>query len=451
LKIVIHVGMHKTGSSSIQHTFARLQHPGFEYINWGASGNHSALFVLLFEDADKLADYHGFKSRGSEFTKRLPTMREQWTARVSAQLARTGDKTIVFSAEDISSPKFKIAVSRLRDFFAQWSNDMSVIGYARSPAGFIASAFQQRLKGGRVPDLFRGGASPNYRARFEKMDRIFGRENVRLKEFVPHNLLNGDVVQDFAREIGAAPLAEDRIIRTNESLSLEAVALLYVQRKLGQGFVQGFKDAHAANNSFISRLATIGTRKFAFSPQMLAPIIETERDDIAWMQDRLGHEFSAPGAAHKDAIHSLDDLLDIALGQFDAVQELLGEHAVSEGRATTETLVHALERLRETCYEKVLDAAARRDANIAARHSKHKGNSALETTTDRPEPTEQELNIRRKLAHLLWIQDNADAMPESIEDRKEMYQAVKRDYLRKAANLVQRLRNHGIEVMEQPD
>jgi hypothetical protein len=298
VKIIIHVGMHKTGSSSIQHTFARLQHPDLEYIEWNSGGNHSALFVLLFEDADKLAGYHAFKARGPEFIRKLPALREEWRARVSTQLAGAGDKTVIFSAEDISGPRFKNASQRLHDFFAGWSNDISVIGYARPPAGFMASAFQQRLKGGNTPDLFSGGASPTYRARFEKIDRIFGRDDVRLRGFAPNSLLNGDVVQDFAHEIGVGPLKEDQIIRANESLSLEAVALLYVQRKMGQGFVQGFNGAPAANNTFIARLATIGTRKFAFSPQMLAPLLEKERADIAWMEDRLGHPFADAGAAH---------------------------------------------------------------------------------------------------------------------------------------------------------
>lgn len=117
MKIIIHVGMPKTGSSSIQHTFSGLSHPDIEYIKWSIGGNHSALYVLLFEDLDKLSDYHGFKARGPEFTRTLPALRKQWHARVSAQLAEAGDKTIVFSGEDISSPAFGNGPKRLRDFF----------------------------------------------------------------------------------------------------------------------------------------------------------------------------------------------------------------------------------------------------------------------------------------------------------------------------------------------
>ncbi|MFV0514702.1 MAG: hypothetical protein ACK5MY_13915 [Jhaorihella sp.] len=441
MKIIIHVGMPKTGSSSIQQTFAGLQHPELEYVDWIPSGNHSALFVLLFHDLDKLSEYHGFKARGAAFIQTLPALRADWHARVSQQLARTGDKTVIFSAEAISRKDVEYARRRLRDFFAGWSDDISVIGYVRPPAGFAPSAFQQRLKGGMIKNPCRGGVSPNYRRRFETFDRIFGRDAVNLREFSSDRLLGGDVVQDFAHQIGVGPLAEDQNLRANESLSLEAVALLYAQRKLGQGFVAGFDRAHVANNSFVSGLATIGRRKFGFSQKLLAPLLEKGRDDIAWMEKRLGHSFSEPGAANPDAIDSLDDLVDIALGQFDAVQDLLGEDAV-DGPVTTENLVRGLERLRERYYEK---AAA---AYQAAQSSRKKGNSAMVNRADRAEPSEEELRLRGILARILWHIDHQDDMPSDPAERKAAFEPVNREYQKKAHYLTRHLRNNNLMIGE---
>lgn len=442
MKIIIHVGMHKTGSSSIQHTFAQLNHPSFEYIDSGSTGNHSGLFVLLFQDADKVADHHSNKARGPEFAQKLPAMRDEARAKVLGQLANAGDKTVIFSAEAISSPPFENAVQRLHDFCLDWTSDILVVGYVRPPAGVIPSAFQQILQTGNVARLDDGGAVPHYRARFQRIDRIFGRERVYLKEFSSNALLHSDVVQDFTNLIGLPPLAKDQIVRTNESLSLEAAALLYVQRHLGRGLVAGFEGANRANKAFIARLATIGHRKFAFSPQMLAPILEKERGDIAWMEDRLGHEFSGGSAAHKDAISTLDDLVDIALEQYDAVQELLGEKAAVEGPATLESLVRALERLREQCYKQVTGARP-------AKHSlKQKGNSSMATKTDRPKPTEEELRIRKTLGNILWHIDYKGDMPSDPAERKAAFDLVKQDYRRRAIDLARRLENNKLKLVE---
>lgn len=442
MKIIIHVGMHKTGSTSIQKTFVRLKHPVLEYVDSDYGGNHSALFVLLFQDEEKLADYHIFKASGAQFAKTLPALRVERHARLSEKLAKARDKTVVFSGEDISAPQFYNATRRFQEFCTLWSTNISVIGYVRPPVSFMSSAFQQRLKSGNTPDPLDGGVSPQYRARFERIDSIFGRNTVHLKEFSPSRLVSGDVVQDFASEIGVAPLQDDQIIRDNESLSLEAAAILYVQRKMGQGFVQGFEGAHAANSSFIARLARIGRRKLAFSTQMLAPILEKQRDDIAWIEDRLGHPFSEPGAAHRDAIDSLDDLVDIAMGQFDAVQELLGDAALKDGPANIETLVRALERLREQCYAQVVGAQG------ATQSLQKKGNTSMATKTDRPQPTEEELHQRRVLASILWHSDQKENMPSDLAERKKAYDLVKKNYLRKARELTQRLKNKNLMIVE---
>lgn len=43
MKIVIHAGMHKTGSSAIQDHFFDSAYPGLRYARWNG-GNHSGLF-----------------------------------------------------------------------------------------------------------------------------------------------------------------------------------------------------------------------------------------------------------------------------------------------------------------------------------------------------------------------------------------------------------------------
>ena len=120
MKIVIHAGMHKTGSSSIQDHFFSTSYPGLRYVRWN-SGNHSGLFVLLFQDQDRLASYWGFKTKGEAFCARLPQMREAWQAKLveDLTLAKANNETLVFSAEGISGPMFHAAVGRMAAFFRQ--------------------------------------------------------------------------------------------------------------------------------------------------------------------------------------------------------------------------------------------------------------------------------------------------------------------------------------------
>ncbi|MEO0752407.1 MAG: hypothetical protein AAFY25_11455, partial [Pseudomonadota bacterium] len=338
-----------TGTSSIQDTFYHSTDPGVEYINWTGS-NHSQLFVLLFQDPEKYARYHMFKNEGAEYIAGLPEQRDLWLGRVSRQMSKAGRKTMLFSGEDISSPQFDAAAERMHGFFKERSDDVSAFGYARPPKGFIESSFQQNLRGGIVFDFADRKPRPNYRRRFEKIFRIFGPENVTIKEFSQARLWQGDVVKDFARHLGIAAPKETEIRTSNESLSLEATALLYVQRRFGKGFVSGFANALSANNRFVATLSGIGERRLAFSNEMVAPLLTVIEEDVAWMEDKLGHAFSDPKDLQDSAICSVEDLMEVALQCYDEVLETAGMSHSNAGPASLANLVAVIEAVREQSY-----------------------------------------------------------------------------------------------------
>lgn len=437
MKIAIHIGMPKTGSSSIQRTFGCIQHPDLEYINWDGRPD-PVLFGLLFEQEDKVAQLPAFRARGKQFIETLPVLREKAVEDLVHRLSSAKGKTVVFSSELIAMPQFHAATHRMYEFFAQWSDDIQVVGYVRPPGGYAASSFQQMLKGGTVPSNMTNAIALHCRARFEGIDNIFGRERVKLKEFSAARLLDGDVVQDFAQEIGIGPLKPDQIVRANEGLNLEAVALLYVQRKMGQGFVDGFPDVFAANTQFISKLAVIGRRKFAFSRQMLAPVLENQAEDIGWMEERLGHRFSDMAATYPDAITSLDDLVSIALKEYEAVQEILGDAAAPDGPETLDSLVRSLETLRKHAYAQV--SGAKRAIN---RPTNKESSLAKES---KMKETDLEIRLRHGLALALWHADNQGRLPQDADEKGELYRSEQSEYLRRAALITTHLNRQKISL-----
>ena len=351
-RVVVHVGMHKTGTSSIQDTFFRSTDPEVAYVDW-TNGNHSPLFVLLFEDPQKQDQYHVFRNRGAAYLTELPQLRAQWLDRVRRQVRQAQGKTVIFSAEDSSAPKFEHATRAMQAFFAGLSEDVRAVGYARHPKSFVQSAFQQNLRGGMVIDMERKGLRPNYQKRFEKIDRYFGRDNVTFREFHRDRMTGGDVVKDFASTIGITPPSETEIIRSNESMSLEATALLYVQRHYGTGLRSGFVGAETGNNWFIDRLSRLGEGKLVFSDDMLAPLMARIAEDVAWMEARLGRSFADLEENRADPVTTMEGLTQIALDQFDAFVEMAGLTDV--GAPTLENLASALDRYQEACYAERLE------------------------------------------------------------------------------------------------
>ncbi len=350
MKIIIHAGMHKTGSSSIQDHFFSTPYPGLRYARW-SEANHCGLFVLLFHEQEKLASYWGFSNRGTDFCARLPQMRQDWRAKLEEDLtlAKANNETLIISAEDISGPLFHEAVSRMAEFFHQWTDDITVLAYVRRPLSYALSAFQQLVKNGGIKALEAEKLWPFYKARFEILDTSFGRDNVILKPYDRDLLTGGDVVLDFAALVGAKVTTPPKS-ESNISLSAEATALLFTQRQLGAGFVSGFDNAYAANAAMISSLRSIGSSKLDFSDSLWGPVLEKNRADLDWIENRLGVSLRDSSAPDAIVISRKEDLFDLAVKyQPDLEVALLTALHSRHARALDETVV-TLELLRRLAY-----------------------------------------------------------------------------------------------------
>jgi len=183
--VIIHAGMHKTGSTSIQHTFNKLDgdrvdippRRGVDCNIW-----FYELFVRPAEfpeiRAQKIAKYRLF----------LRTLERRRSGRALRPLLISGEG---MSYDHKRAEKGLIAMAEyLREHSGE---DVRVIAYVRPPRSFMSSWFQQKSRGTIRnfmidPDARRWQTVPNaywprYRVRFEKFDTIFGRENVTLKPF----------------------------------------------------------------------------------------------------------------------------------------------------------------------------------------------------------------------------------------------------------------------------
>ena len=316
MKAIIHVGMSKTGTSSIQQTFAAITNEQLtknptNILYPSGDSNHSFLTALLFMK-NPLRN-PGFKALGLT-SDDIEVLKKDRRAELIAQIRASDAETFFMSSELLSS----FTAGRMRKmkvFLDRHFEDAQILAYVRPPVGYMTSAFQQRLKG-NLTNLEL--VWPKYRKRFEVMDKVFGKENVNLKIFDRNTLYKGDVVADCAKFIGFE-LEPDQIINKNESLSLEATALLYIHRKYGTGFKAGSYEAIANNEKFTHFLRTIKGEKLRFSDKLLKPILDENREDLDWIEERLGMSIldSIPEAGR--LISEEGDLFKIAWEAMDSL------------------------------------------------------------------------------------------------------------------------------------
>ena len=284
-ELIVHIGMHKTGSSSIQETFSKKEFSELEYLKVSkGSGypNLSGFVSTAFLNAPER--YHTHVKNGRTRTE-VKLLQERYLKELSEVLRGCRSKRALISAEDLSAPNWSLSERRnFLDFISRFTRSVRVIGYVRPPAGFMASAFQQILKGGAMLSLDNPNLWPFYRERFEPWIDLLGKDRVELVLFDKNSLLKGDVVLDFAERLGVT-LAPSEIFRVNESLSIEATALLYIFRKYQKK--EPYNQYSGDNNRLMTALYKIGAHKFCFSYDLTSSFIKRNQMDMNWINEQL--------------------------------------------------------------------------------------------------------------------------------------------------------------------
>jgi hypothetical protein len=362
-RCIIHIGMHKTGSTSLQRSLQGFRNDRFIYADLTRDPNHSLAIFSAFSANPARHHLHSTRDEAgvSAYVRQVRTALER-----SASAAR--GRTLLISGEDIGVLPAR-DLAPLRDFFRARFDDVMIVGYVRPPAGFITSSFQERVKNGSVASLAIDSFYRNYQASFEKFDDVFGRENVRLWKFDPKVFPEGCVVQDFCARLGIA-FPNERIVRMNESLSRQAVAMLYTYRKLGPQFGAPRMRGRFAMN--LGSLLRDTGGKFRFSPDTLRPVLEKNRADTEWMEARLGEPLQEDLGEHRPGdVRDETDLLRPDPATAAALLSLLGGAAPEgiKGETSEEValLVHAL-RITRVPEDPELAAAAKGQVErVAAR------------------------------------------------------------------------------------
>ena len=312
-RAVLHLGMHKTGTTALQETFQGYRDHRIAYADLGEA-NHSRLLAVAFDPEAKAGM---FDSPDPADRAAAPARAR---ARLDAALAVAGPRSVILSGEQMWALPSQEAVSALVAFLRDRGLALDALAYLRPPGDHAASAFQQRVQSGLArfdPEAL----VPPYRARAERWEAELG----RLPELVLYDraaLRDGDVRADFAHRLGLDPAwARRRPPRDNASLSAEATAALFLLRR-ADGAPDRWGRAREVNGRLVAALAGFGRRRLAIDPDALAPVLAGRRDDLGWIEERLGRAFPAARTEGAALVGSGRDV--VALGR--AQEEALAAH-----------------------------------------------------------------------------------------------------------------------------
>lgn len=232
MKLILHIGSPKAGSSAIQTGVHRrrdgLAQDGIAYVQ-----NPRALSTL-YENMQRLP--MPLQARFDTIDAARGWSADNWD-RFEADIQRDAPRLTLLSSEHfLNLPDPRAFLERLGRNFS----DIHAIAYVRDPVSMFQSNIDQRIRSGaRICDLFSAWELNNPMWVAAALDRyldVLGHDRLHVRAFERSNLTGADVVVDyFARvsEISGLKVAPpEKPVRDNESFGAAATAWLLIANEM---------------------------------------------------------------------------------------------------------------------------------------------------------------------------------------------------------------------------
>ncbi len=282
-KCILHGGMPKTGSTSIQETFFEFNSSDLVYAPL-ILGNHNFAIEYLFgkDGKDRLESLPA-----RQMPKRFHQKAQRLAERFEAFL-QSNTRDVLISSEYLSSLRILDGRGELLKFLRPHFDEIQFIAYVRAPEDYMVSSLQQRMQ--TTDHLFDLElVFPHYKRRFQPWIDALGAENVSLVAYDPSHFHGGNVVLDFTARLGVS-VENAGNERRNTAQSAEAIAVQQLwNRRLNADNLSFYQRAKI---SFGRReVVSFGTHKFGIEPELLQDICQRHQDDIAWAEEKLAKPF----------------------------------------------------------------------------------------------------------------------------------------------------------------
>ena len=282
---ILHIGMPKTGSSTIQENlFLGIDDPRVCYTDLGVS-NHSGPVLSMYVDSP--SDYH--YSKGKDINDLNSVTK---SALISCFSNHVNSIDILSGEDFFHLPELSAitgGINSLKVFLDQFFEKTIILCYVRKPSELLPSSFQQLIK---YHDLKRINAIDIYH-RYKNIKvycDIFGAENVQLWNFDPQQFPEGDILLDFTTRLGLQP-QRSKIKVVNESISKEAISVLFTYHFHQNGKTNFGVRQNELNYQLVEVLREIGSEKFRFSGQFIQRAIAANQEDYDWIVSVMGEDF----------------------------------------------------------------------------------------------------------------------------------------------------------------
>jgi tetratricopeptide (TPR) repeat protein len=302
MRCILHIGLHKTGSTAIQQfSYSNrdyLLHECYKYLD--LYYQHSLLIGHLYSDNPYKNPYNEIIS--SEY--KIKITHDDFIS----YLDENKDNNLIISGEGISV-FLEEELERLKRDLYKFYDEVIVVIYVREPYSWLNSNFCQHVKNGITLDTFNKDVLHyfDFKSRIKAFINVFSKENIICRKYSKQILSNNDVVIDFYNLLGVDIRERYSDKKINVKLSSEVINILdLVNTNLNVESSNPDKvETVSLFLKFVSLLDGIGRTRHHFD--FLTPkfVYEYFKEDLEWLEKEFMITFDRPeffGGEELDAV-----------------------------------------------------------------------------------------------------------------------------------------------------
>jgi hypothetical protein len=291
-QIIVHAGLSKTGTTSIQENCERyssflrersIVYPQFSFDDQPFITHSIPVTVAITGRQGK----YGLMLE-QRFTARVDEVMRSCRQQLDHLLETPQGDTLILSTELIEGFDAR-DMATLRSYLAPHTQRLRVVAYIRSPQSGLESLFQERIKMGGLPDSWQ--LVGRVRQKYENLRQNFSDE-LELVNFHDAARGNHGLVGYFLAMAGLPDedIAGLEFVSRNERLSMEAFRLIWA---INERYPPRDQELHqvARKPRDLDALGQLPGPQFQLTEFMDSDLHQACLDEAAWLESRLGFQF----------------------------------------------------------------------------------------------------------------------------------------------------------------